>query len=274
MTMPSCEEVIGNYFAELRMDFDCSPSADGWFLSTPFVKPDGEGVEIELQALPNGHISMSDMGDTLGYLYVNGLTLSQTLIANARQIAKPHGVLLQRNQLNVEIAPDSIGAGVHSLIQTILAVTDLVQKRRPTANIRFDDEVESLIIHKGIQYDVGFLVTGDRERHTVKFHVNSDKNLLIQPVSAAREAPARSWAERWAYRFSDILSENASWRPIVVLDDRRTRSEAWTANALTPVKEYAIMWSQRGELESLLEGTYSANTEVQLVDPDSPDLIL
>ena len=159
---------------------------------------DGEGVEIELQALPNGHISMSDMGDTLGYLYVNGLTLSQTLIANARQIAKPHGVLLQRNQLNVEIAPDSIGAGVHSLIQTILAVTDLVQKRRPTANVMFDDEVESLIIHKGIQYDVGFLSQGTGKDIRLN-HVNSDKNLLIQPVSAAREAPARSWAERWAY---------------------------------------------------------------------------
>ena len=259
MTMPSCEEVIGNYLAELKVDFECSPSANGWFLSTPFVKPDGEGIEIELQALPNGRISMTDMGDTLGYLYVNGLTLSQTVIANARQIAKPHGVLLQRGQLNVQVVPASIGAGVQSMIQTILAVTDLIQKRRPTSNVRFDDEVESLIIHRGIPYDVAFPVPGTRERHTVKFHVNSDKNLLIQPVSAAGEAPARSWAERWAYRFSDILRENSHWRPIVVLDDRRTRSEAWSVHALTPVKEYVLMWSQRRNLETLLEGTHPIN---------------
>ena len=259
MTTPSCEEVIGDYLAELKVDFKCSTSADGWFLSTPFVRPDGEGVEIELQALPDGRIGISDMGDTLGYLYVNGLTLSQTLIANARQIAKPHGVALQRNRLNVQVAPNSIGSGVHGMIQTILAVTDLIQRRRPASNVRFDDEVESMIIHKGIRYDVGFAVMGVKERHTVKFHVNSDKNLLIQPVSAAREAPARNWAERLAYRFNDILALDTNWRPIVVLDDRRTRSEAWSVHALTPIEEYAVMWSERSDLESRLEDTLSAN---------------
>ena len=253
MSLNRCEEVIDKYLANLRADFDCSPSAEGWFLATPFIRPDGEGVEVEVQVLPDGQISITDMGDTLGYLYVNGLTLSQALIAAARQIAKTHGVSLQRNQLNVQVSPDSIGAGVHGLIQASLSVTDLIQKRRPTSNVRFDDEVESLIIHKGIPYDVGFAVSGNRERHMIKFHVNSSRNLLIQPVSAAREGPARSWAERWAYRFSDMLGKDTNWRPVVVLDDRRARSEAWSAHALTPVEEYAVMWSQRNELELLLE---------------------
>ena len=224
MTLPSCEEVVNNYLAGLKVDFEWSPSEDGWFLSTPFVRPDGEGIEIELQALPDGRISMTDMGDTLGYLYVNGLTLSQTLITTARQIAKTHGVSFQRNRLNMQVASDTIGTGVHQLIQATLSVTDLIQKRRPTSNVRFDDEVESLIIHKGIPYDVGFPVTGNKEKHTVKFHVNSGKHLLIQPVSAASEAPARSWSERWAYRFSDILRKSSQWEPVAVLDDRNARS--------------------------------------------------
>ena len=94
------------------------------------------------------------MGDTLGYLYVNGMTLSRTLIATVRQIAKPHGVSLQRNQLSLQVDQDSIGIGLHDLIQATLRITDLIQKRRPTSRVVFDVEVESLIINSGVTYDV------------------------------------------------------------------------------------------------------------------------
>jgi hypothetical protein len=121
------------------------------------------------------------------------------------------------------------------------------------SGIRFDDDVESLIIYKGVSYDVGFAVSGARESHTVKFHVNSGRNLLIQPGSSARETSARIWAEQWAYRFKDILSVHSDWRPVAVLDDRNQRAGIWTSHAMTPIKEYAVMWSRKSELESLLE---------------------
>ena len=252
MALNQCEEVIDAYLTVLREDFECSRSQEGWFITTPFVRPDGEGIEIELQPLPDGDINIADMGDTLGYLYVNGMTLSQALIATARQIAKTHGVSLQRNQLSLRVDQDSIGTGLHDLIQAILSITDLIQRRRPTSRVVFDVEVESFIIHSGVTYDVGFEVQGSKERHTVKFHVNSGKNLLIHPISVATAGPARSWAERWSYRFSDILGENSNWHPVIILDDRGARSDAWNSHALTPIREFAVMWSNRNELESIL----------------------
>ena len=252
MTLNRCEEVINAYLTVLRDDFECSQSEEGWFITTPFVRPDGEGIEIELQPLPDGDVTIADMGDTLGYLYVNGMTLSQALIATARQIAKTHGVSLQHNQLSLRADQDSIGTGIHGLIQAILCITDLIQSRRPTSRVVFDVEVESFIIHSGATYDVGFEVQGSKEIHTVKFHVNSGKNLLIHPISAATAGPARSWAERWSYRFSDILGENSNWLPVVILDDRGQRSDAWNSHALTPIKEFAVLWSNRSELESIL----------------------
>jgi hypothetical protein len=247
-----CESIVPAYLAALESGFECASSDDGWFLATPFVRPDGEGIEIELRIMPNGSISVTDMGDTLGYLYVNGLTLSKALVTSARQIAKTYGISLQRNQLGVQVEPDSIGLAVNDMIQATLSVSDLIQKRRPTPNVRFDDEVESLILHSGVTYDVGFVVTGNREQHTIKFHVNSGRNLLIQPLSAPNEAIARGQAERWAYRFSDLLGRDSDWHPVVVLDDRSSRSGAWSGPALTPVREYTIAWSNREELESWL----------------------
>ena len=247
-----CESIVSAYLAALESGFECASSDGGWSLATPFVRPDGEGIEIELRSLPNGRISITDMGDTLGYLYVNGLTLSKAVVTSARQIAKTYGISLQRNQLGVQVEPENIGVAINDMIQVTLSVSDLIQKRRPISNVRFADQVESLILHSGVTYDVEFVVTGNREQHTIKFHVNSGRNLLIQPLSAPNEAIARGWAERWAYRFSDLLGQDSDWRPVVVLDDRSARSAAWSGPALTPVREYTITWSNRDHLESML----------------------
>ena len=247
-----CKDAIADYLAYVKSGFDATPSDKGCFLATPFVRPDGEGVEIEIEVLPDGYISISDMGDTFGYLYVNGMTLSQNLIKTAQGISKTHGVTVQRNLLSVEVDADSIGEGIHSLSQAILGVTDLVQKRRVTTRIRFNSEVESLIIYSGVAYDVDYTVRGWRESHTIKFHVNSGRSLLIQPIAYANESSARSWSEHLAYRFGDIIRADPTWRPVVLLDDRGDRDFVWAERVFTPIRDYAIPWSRRHYLEQML----------------------
>lgn len=257
MMSNTCTEVIRRYLSQLRGDFGVSVLQDGCILSTPFVRPDGEGIELEMRVFHEGRIDMSDMGDTLGYLYVNGLTLSKTLMAEARAIAKAHGVSLQRNRFHIEMNAVSMGIDTHEMIQAILGVSSLIHKRRPNSRVLFDDEVESFIIQSGVTYDVGFPVPGHREEHTIKFHVNSGSDLLIHPLSAASTPVARSWAERLAYRFADIQQQDSHWDPIAVLDDRSARGEVWSAYAFTPIQEYAVRWSQRDELALKLEATKS-----------------
>ena len=254
MTSNACETIVNRYLADLRMGFEVSTSEDGCFLSTPYTRPDGEGFEFEVRTLPDGRICMSDMGDTIGYLFVNGLTLSQALLASARQIAKTHGVSIQRNELNVEADADSIGEGMQGLIQAALSVSNLIHKRRTGSRIRFDDDVESFIIHSGVIYDVDYTLKGQRETHQIKFHVDSGRSLLIHPLVASTQAAGRSWAERMAYRFSDILIADRRWQPVALLDDRKTGAEVWNAHTVTPVEEYAIRWSERDQLERKLVG--------------------
>ena len=257
MASLTCEEMVTKYLGLLQGEFAVTPTEEGCFLSTPFIRPDGQGIEFEVRAISGGCISVSDMGDTLGYLYVNGLTLSRKLISDVRDISKNHGVSLVHNELSIRMDADSIGSGLHELIQATMSVTSLIHKRRSGSRVQFNDEVESLIIDSGVTYDVGYRVQGQRESHTIKFHVNSGKNLLVHPLSASKEPGARSWAERLSYRFSDIQKESSQWRPIAVLDDREERAEAWTAHALTPVKEYAVKWSEREGLQSMLQSNGS-----------------
>ena len=252
MAKIECSDAIARYLATLNDEFQIVGGGEECVMATPFVRPDGEGIEVELTIRQDGTAQLSDMGSTISYLYVNGLTLSRSLMDQAKSVARSHGVQVQRNALSISIGQESVGQSIHGLIQAALEVSSLIHKRRPTSRVQFDDELESFIIQSGATYDVGFTVGGQRESHTIKFHVNSGKNLLIQPVSASAEAAARTWAERLAYRFADIRNMDQMWHPVAVLDDRSSRAEVWTKHALTPVEEYAIKWSQQDELTSLL----------------------
>ena len=252
MAQVDCAEAIAGYLAALNDEFQAVRSGEECVLATPFVRPDGEGIEVELTIRQDGTANLSDMGSTMSYLYVNGLTLSRSLIDQAKSIARSHGVQVRRNALSISVGQESVGQSIHGLIQAALEVSSLIHKRRPTSRVQFDDELESFIIQSGATYDVGFTVGGQRESHIIKFHVNSGRNLLIQPVSASAEAAARTWAERLAYRFADIRGRDGKWHPVAVLDDRSSRAQVWTKHALTPVEEYAMKWSQQDELTSFL----------------------
>ena len=248
------EQAIDEYLTHLKMGFDGFADDGDCVVTTAFVRPDGEGIDVALRPLPDGRVSITDMGNTFGYLFVNGLSLSRSLLEDARRIAKVHGVMLQRNRLVMNVEAEGVGMGMHGLIQATLAVSDLVHKRRPSPRAPFDDEVESLIIMSGVTYDVGFPVQGQHERHTMKFHVDSGRNLLVHPLSSAAAPAARSSAERLAYRFDDIRSASPHWRLVAVLDDRGNRADVWTADTLASLGDYALKWSQQDTLVSMLKG--------------------
>lgn len=253
MAQVKYEQAIAEYLTHLKMEFDSFADNGDCVITTAFVRPDGEGIDVALRPLPDGRVSLTDMGNTLGYLYVNGLSLSRSLLDDARRIAKVHGAMLQRNELAINSGAEALGMSMHGLIQAILGVSDLIHKRRPSSRVLFNDEVESLIILSGVTYDVGFQVQGQRERHTMKFHVDSGRNLLVHPLSATAVSAARSSAERLAYRFDDIRSASPQWRLVALLDDRNNRADVWTQHTLAPLAESAIKWSQQESFLSLLK---------------------
>ena len=253
-----CDEVVNSYMQTLSNGIKVIPSDSGCFVVTPFTKPDGEGIELELETLPNGNILINDMGDTLGYLFVNGLTLSKSVMDKASFISKCHGVFIESEILSIETKPEDAGKALHELIQAVIGVTDLIQLRRSTTSrrIKFDNEVAAFVIRSGVTYDADYQVKGTREKHNFRFHINSDRNLLIQPLTASTESAALKLAERWAYHFQDTVQAEENWYPVAVLDDHNG-AEIWTPHALGPIQEYAILWSQKDQLAQLLAGSHS-----------------
>ncbi|GEM_PF-1105533 len=248
-----CEQVIGQYLGQLKSGFVVNRAGNVCFIVTPFSRPDGESVELALELESDGRIVLNDMGDTLGYLHVHGLMLSRSLLESTKRTCQRFGVSLQGPELVIETEDRSgIGEALHMLTQAVLSVTDMIQKRRPMERARFDDEVESFIILEGVTYDADYAVGGKKGLHTVRFHVNTGRDLLIQPLSAAAEPVAFSWAERWAYRFNDIREANSKWQCVAVLDDRGERAAVWTTRALKPLEDFSVHWRSKEPLSKKL----------------------
>ena len=254
----ACINIVDLYLEKLAAEFKSTPSDDGCLVLTPFHRPDGEGVELEIEALPDGKILIHDMGDTLSYLFVNGLTLSRPMIDRAERISMAYGVSIESSTLVIEADPDSAGDALHELVQAVLEVTSLIQRRRPTSTyrLRFEKDVEFFIKrYSGTSYEADYHIAGAHENHKFRFYVNSGRNLLVQPITAPNESDAHSLAERWAYRFADVLKENRCYSPIAVLNDSIDKSPGkriWTSYALAPIQEYAIRWTEKDRLAGLL----------------------
>lgn len=255
----NCRDVVRGYLEYLSSGFSTVETDHGCIITTPFTRPDGESVEIAVEPAPFDQIKLTDMGDTLGYLYVNGLTLSRNLMADVRKISQPLGISVEGSALVIHPEGEAaFGGAFQQLLQSLLSVTEMIQKRRPTNNIRFDIEVEALLINSGHSYDTEFRVSGRLGSHSVRFHINGGHNYLIQPIAAATESTAFAWSERWAYRFSDIRQRDDQWNCFAILDDRGSRAGVWTERVLAPINEYKVFWSDRDRFaEAIVRTTTS-----------------
>ncbi len=258
MSQPDiCESIISEYLASLEGEFNIEPNSLGCSIITPFIRPDGDYIEILAEQRPSGVIALSDMGGTFSYLHLSGLSLSRRLRDDAKRIGSRYDISVHVNELIAQVDPLGVGQALHNLVQAILAIASLVEKRRPYLNLRFDEEVEATIISQGKRYDPEFVVNGKKEHHTVRFHIDSGLNLLVQPFSQASEIQARRVAERWYYYFDDILKADPAWVCVAVLDDRGNRESIWSnPYTVRPLDGIAhlVKWSEKDKLVATLDG--------------------
>lgn len=250
--------MVNGYVATLRRGFEASSVDSGrCLIVTPFRRPDGEMIELEAELLSGDHVRLSDVGDSIGYLHVNGLSVTRAVLDEIKRVSRRYGVSLEGTELLIDAASqDTHGDAMHALLQTALAVTDMIQKRRPHERLRFEDAVEAYLVGQRAVYDPDYIVQGEAQSHRVRFHVDSSRRMLIQPLSPASELAAFSWSERWAYRFDDIRRRDEAWRCFAVLDDRGNRSAVWSDRALTPLrtKSNVVYWSDSAPLANALSG--------------------
>jgi len=248
-----CRKAIESYLERLRGSFQVRDSQDGCIVVTPFMRRDNDFIEVALVSQPDGSILVTDYAETVDYLALEGLNIHRSREARRclDQTARRFNVEIVDDEIRAIAAPDTLGETFERVVQAAQDVAYLVYRRLRRPAPTFDEKVERVLIGEGIKYDPEFRVEGVARTHTFRFYVDSEKNALLQPLSATSPHSALVKAERLAFSWFDIRDPWPNYRKIAVVDDEKGKERLWSPDALTTLETYSdlvIRWTRYDEL--------------------------
>lgn len=226
MNEPLCGTTIEQFIQHLQSGFVAYQLENRCLIVTPFLYPDFASIEYSIESVGDGYL-LTDNSETLNMLFVNGLSVetNRDLQKQVSQIAKNHGAELNGSEISVIASENDLGEASHKLLNAIQAIGHVLYKRRSVAFNAFEDEVEKILIVNEVKYDYNYSIQGHANTHKIKFHINSNRNVLIEPLTAGTYSSARNKAIKVAYKWLDIREVNQYLRFVTVIDDRDKKWE-------------------------------------------------
>lgn len=90
---------------------------------TPHIRPDGECIELEVTALGDGRFRISDMVQSIAYLWTTVVIPELEPTEGIEYIALKFGVAIVDNELQVEADAESLGERTYALLEAVRAVS-------------------------------------------------------------------------------------------------------------------------------------------------------
>lgn len=255
MSLTPCDHINEN-MGEL---FDCSPVGEYTRIRTPYLYPDGDVIDVFLDSAGNGSSTLTDLGETLGWLRTQ--TVSERKTDRQRRliddVCRTHGVELYRGMLMVRVKNfGELSEAVSRLSQAALRVSDLWFTFRNQATASINDEVEDFLSALEIQFERGERLVGRSGRAwRVDFHTRTaERSALVNVLSTGSQPSARRMAEHalstW-YDLSHLRLGPESLRFVSLFDDEL---DVWTPEDFGLVEDVSDVayWSRKDEFAELL----------------------
>ncbi len=242
--------------SRLSLLFSCQEERGRVKISTPYLYPDGDYVDLYLWQTPEGWI-LTDAGETAGYLADYGVRLQQS--PKRRKIIDDvlltHGVEWFQGELRLRLAKeDDLAWAVTRLSQAIIQIGDLIFSLRTGALGTFKEEVAEFWVETGIPYEVDYLVIGGSgESYTVDFYVSTPlRPWLVETLSSASRSYANFLVSRTVRIWHDIHRADGRYGYITLIDDS---TDVWKPEWLDQLAAFSEVtaWSQREALLRLLK---------------------
>ena len=152
MNKQECQQLIDAYLDWLRMGLTLSAVGAACELTTRFL--DRHNDHLQVYAVQrNWTIVLSDDGYILSDLRTSGLDLNAAKrLEVVKAILNGFGVRLEGNQLLVEASRRNLGQKVHSLVQAMLAVNDMLVMAQPRVATFFWEDVRAFNPNPGFSF--------------------------------------------------------------------------------------------------------------------------
>lgn len=249
------EQLREKALGKLAIFFACQEENGRLKITTPFLYPDGDYIDLYLIETPTGPY-LTDLGETMGYLADHDISPRQS--PKRRQIINDvlltQGVELFRGELRVPLDDwDKSAWAITRLSQAVVQISDLVFSLRLSALTTFKEEVEEYWIESRIPYDVDYcLVGGSGESYTIDFYIPVPRRpKLVETLSSQSRNYANTLVSRVVRTWHDLLRVDGRYGYVCLVDDS---SDVWKAewfDQLAALSE-VVVWSEREKLPAIL----------------------
>ena len=126
--MLRCEEIIRSYINTLKGEFECI-SIDGWLkVTTPYIYPNNDNIEIFIKEISHNLIRVSDLGQTTRHLHSHAFDIYSTPRRKClfELIASRSNVKVENGEIYRDTEPEEIGRAMFDVIMASKAIGDLV----------------------------------------------------------------------------------------------------------------------------------------------------
>lgn len=252
----NCNETKEKIIKVFPSLFECQQVNDYLKLSTSYLYPDGDYIDLYLVEQPPATLYVTDLGETMGYLADHGINLRQSPKRQkiVDDIRLTQGVELFRGELRAILDDwDKAGWVIERLAQAITQISSLVLTLRLGSLVTFKEDVEEFWIEAGIPYEIDYrVVGGSGQSYPLDFYIPSRKRpWLVKTLSSQSKGYANILISQTVRTWHDLLRVDGRYQYLSLLDDS---TDIWQPEWIDQLGELSTVttWSSREELLSEL----------------------
>lgn len=273
MSAAAMQDLSNEYLHWLKGNLIAFERGTSQILSTPFLDPFNDGIEISLDA-DGGRMLLHDGGKTLANLLDMGVQIDkserrQHIIQNA---IAGCGVTLNNGRLETLVTPANRAQRMHFLTTAILRLNDLWMSSSPRSITDFFEIVKEYFDEHNVLYTANKSITGRTVEHPIDFIVPLPKgrDRLVKLVSR----PSVQTAKIVSFTWFDLMDAQPNAERIVFVNDmavgdyegidgaNTTETKAVNDNVASILKGYSdkvYLWSTAQNDESFARQISTAN---------------
>ncbi len=244
MSIKTAEEIRKAYLKWIADNTRIFQKGDIATISTPFLNPHNDHIEIFIEPLDDNKVILHDGGETIEDLKWQGVDFASS---SKRQkifddILQSYGVKRNGDRIETIITPNDAGIKKHFFIQAILSINDMYLLAQHRVTSLFYEMVKQLMDEKEINYSSDIIIQGKSIQHRIEFLVKNPKS--NEKIIKLINNPTKQQAELATFMWVDIKDVRPASSKVVFLNDK----EKLGGDAETILNTYTdkvLLWSQQ-----------------------------
>ena len=238
---------INDYLSWLKSNMTEEKLGEGIVeITTPFLDINNDYTQIYVEKKDKDRYKISDFGYVLSELNMLGIdTTSPKRKELIVTVLNRFGVRIENEVLSIDSTPSEFPKAKHKLLQTMLALEDLLYTSRPNVASIFYDEVLKFFEENEIYYmaNVSFVgVAG--YTHNYDFAIQRSKNKPERLIKLVNNL-SKSMTESILFSWNDTKAVREKDSVLYALINDNNRVSDKDINALTSYDVLPIPWSNR-----------------------------